>query len=80
MVLQRDRQPVGGGPGQTGRLHELRQGSRTGFESVEHENGLVEYADSARVVHTPILPSRHMRKQVGTGAVRRGTADGQRIA
>ncbi|GGS58788.1 hypothetical protein GCM10010156_16820 [Planobispora rosea] len=76
MVLQRDREPVGRGPGQAGRLDELRQGSRAGLKSVEHENGLVEYADSARVVHTPILPSRHMRKQVGPGAVRRGTADG----
>ncbi|GLW06100.1 hypothetical protein Misp01_12300 [Microtetraspora sp. NBRC 13810] len=64
MVLQGHGQPVRGGPGQAGRLHELRQGSRSGLQGIEHQNGLVEYADSARVVHNPILTSRHMRKQV----------------
>ncbi|GIH92439.1 hypothetical protein Psi01_30690 [Planobispora siamensis] len=76
MVLERDREPVGRGTRQAGRLDELRQGSRAGLEGVEHENGLVEYADSARVVHTPILPSRHMRKQVGAVPMRRSGAHG----
>ncbi|GAA0853677.1 hypothetical protein GCM10009525_83970 [Streptosporangium amethystogenes subsp. fukuiense] len=67
MVLQGYGQPVGGGTGQAGGVDELCEGRRAGFKGVEHEDGLVQYADSARVVHTPILPSRHMRKQVGAG-------------
>ena len=34
-----------------------------GFQGVRDEDGLVQYADSARVVHAPILTSRHMRRK-----------------
>ena len=63
VVLQRHGQPVGGRPGQPGRLHQPGQAGRPGLERPEHERGLVEDADSASVVHAPILPSHMLRRK-----------------
>ena len=58
VVLQRHREAVGGGSGQAGGGHETGQRGRSGLQGREHEGGFVEDADSARVVHTLIMPSR----------------------
>ena len=42
-------------------VHQPGQGGRPGLEGAEHEGGFVEDADSARVVHTSILPSQIVR-------------------
>ena len=62
VVLERHREAVRGGAGQSRRLHELGEGGRAGLEGAEHVGGLVEHADAASVllrgvVHAPILPS-----------------------
>ncbi len=62
MPLQGDRDPVRRRPGQAGGGDELGEGGGAGFEGVQHGNGLVQDADSARVVHGPILPSRIARR------------------
>ena len=61
VVLEGDRQAVGGRPGQPGAGDQAGQGGRSGLEGGEHERGLVEDADSAGVVHIAILPSQIMR-------------------
>ncbi len=60
VVLQGDGQAVRGRPGQPGAGDQAGQGGRSGLEGGEHEGGLVEYADSAGVVHMAILPSQIM--------------------
>ena len=60
VVLEGDREPVGGRPGEAGAGDQAGQGGRSGLERGEHEGGLVEDADSARVVHMAILPSQIM--------------------
>ena len=60
VVLQRDGETVGGGPGEAGAGDQPGEGRRTGLEGGEHEGGLVEHADSAGVVHMAILPSQIM--------------------
>src|SRR6202012_3810855 len=54
--------PVGRGPGQPGRAHQLSQRGRPRLHGVQHGNGLVQDANSARVVHVLILPSRNARR------------------
>ena len=63
MVLQRGRQPVGRRPGQAGRLHQGRQAGRPGLQCAQHDGGLVQNADSATLVHAPILPSHRLRRK-----------------
>ena len=58
VVLEGDGEPVGGGSGQSGGGHQAGQRGGAGLQSREHESGFVEDADSARVVHTLIMPSR----------------------
>ena len=60
VVLEGDGEPVGGRPGQSGAGDQPGEGGRSGLEGGEHEGGLVENADSARVVHMAILPSQIM--------------------
>lgn len=42
---------------------ELRKGGWTGFESTENRGRLVQNANSARIVHRTILPSRRLRRK-----------------
>ena len=58
MVLEGHRQPVGGRPGQPGRGHQSGQRGRSGLQGAQHQGGFVQHADTARVVHALILPSR----------------------
>ena len=58
VVLEGDREAVGGGPGQTGAGHQARQSGRSRLERGEHEGGLVEYADARSIVHIPIFSSQ----------------------
>ena len=60
VVLERDGQPVGGRSGEAGARDETGEGGRSGLERREHEGGFVEHPDSARVVHTLIMPSHNM--------------------
>ena len=60
VVLECHGEPVGGRPGQPGAGHQTGEGGRSCLEGGEHEGGLVENADSARVVHMAILPSQIM--------------------
>ena len=46
VVLQRDGEPVRGGPGQPGAADQSGQGGRPRLEGGEHERGLVENADA----------------------------------
>ena len=39
-------------------LHQAGQCGRSGLQGAEHQGGFVEDADTARVVHALILPSR----------------------
>ena len=65
VVLQSRGQPVRGGPGEPGRRDQRRQAGRPGLEGSENDGGLVQDADSARVVHVPILPSHAPRRKYG---------------
>ena len=58
VVLEGDREAVGGGSRQSGAGDEAGQGGRSGLECSEHERGLVEHADARSVVHIPILSSQ----------------------
>ncbi len=62
VMLQRDGDPVRGRPRQARRADELGERSGAGLHGAQHGNGLVQYADSARVVHVLILPSRYSRR------------------
>jgi hypothetical protein len=57
-MLEGDSKAMRGWSGQAGRGHQASQGCRTCLQGAEHEGGLVEDADTARVVHALILPSR----------------------
>ncbi len=70
VVLQRHGEPVGGRAGEPRAGHETRQGGRSGLERRENEGGFVEHADSARVVHTLIMPSHIMDCKSSGGASR----------
>src|SRR5690606_29074219 len=70
VVFECHRQAVCRRPGQAGRLNELREGRGARLQCVEYENGLIEYSDPARVVHTPILPSRNPRCKCADGESR----------
>ena len=63
VVLQGDGEPVRGRPGQPGGGDQGGQGGRAGLEGAQNDGGLVENADSARVVHVPILPSQPPRRK-----------------
>ena len=53
-------------------LHQLGQGRRTGLQGAQHDSGLVENADSARLVHALDTAVSHVRrKQVGQHGSRR---------
>ena len=60
VVLEGHGQAVRGRSGQPGAGDQAGQGGRAGLQRREHEGGLVEDADSARVVHMAILPSQIM--------------------
>src|SRR5665811_1026453 len=49
--------------GQPGGADELGQGRGPGFERAQNDGGLVQNADSARVVHYMILPSQSLRRK-----------------
>ena len=61
VVLERHGQPVGRRASKMGGGDELRERGRPGLESAENGCGLVQHADSARVVHRSILASRRLR-------------------
>src|SRR6478752_9680921 len=63
MMLEGDREPVGGRPGQSGRRDQPCQGGRPGLQRTEDQGGFVENADPARVVHVLILPSRMLERK-----------------
>ena len=65
VVLERDREAVGRRPGQPGAGDETGQCRGACLECGEHEGGFVENADSARVVHILIMPSRIVRCKSG---------------
>jgi hypothetical protein len=70
MVLQGDGEPVSGRAGEAGAGDETGERGWSGLEGSEHEGGLVEDSDSARVVHIPILPSQIMGCKSMLGHVR----------
>ena len=61
MVLEADRETMGCRPGEPGCLNQAGERRGPGLERREYVGGLVKNADSARVVHGLILPSRHLR-------------------
>ena len=58
MVLERDRKAMGSWSGKPSRGYQASQGGRSSLQGTEHQGGFVEDADTARVVHALILPSR----------------------
>lgn len=69
VVLERDGEPVSRRPGQSRRRHESGQGRRSGLECGQNESCFVENADSARVVHETILPSRIVERKSLIGPI-----------
>ena len=65
MMLERDGQPMGGRTGQPGRRHQAGQRGRSGLQGAQHQGGFVQDADTARVVHALILPSRMLECKSG---------------
>jgi len=65
-MLERHGEAVCGGSCEPGRGHELRERRGTRLESAKNGRGLVQYADSASIVHRSILTSRTVRLQVRT--------------
>src|SRR5674476_1560242 len=63
VVLECDGEPVRGRTREVGCCHQLRESCRAGLECAEDRGGLVQHADSARVVHVPILASRGLRRK-----------------
>ena len=60
-MLERHGQPVGRRSSKMGGGDELRERGRACLEGAENGRGLVQHADSARVVHRSILASRRLR-------------------
>ena len=60
VVLEGDREAVGGRAGQAGAGDQAGEGGRSGLEGGEHESGLVEHADARSVVHIPIFSSQRV--------------------
>jgi hypothetical protein len=58
MMLEGDREAMGGRSSQSGRCHQTSQRGRSSLQGTEHQGGFVEDTDTARVVHVLILPSR----------------------
>ena len=54
---------------------ELGEGGRAGLQGAQHDGGLVQHADSARVVHAPILPSHCLRRKFAGAPRVRGPRD-----
>ena len=63
VMFERAGESMGGGPRQSGGLHESREGLGAGFECVEHDGGLVEDADATSNVHMLIFASQHTKWQ-----------------
>ena len=66
MVFQRHCQAMRRWSWQTGGGHKPREGHRAGLKGTKEQNRLVNHANSARIVHTVILSSQHMRRQAET--------------
>jgi hypothetical protein len=64
VVLEGDREPVGGGPREAGGGDQPGQGGRARLERGEHQGGLVEDPDATCVVHMAILPSQIMGRKL----------------
>jgi hypothetical protein len=58
MMLEGDSKAMSGRSGQPSRGHQASERGRSRLQGAEHEGGFVEDADTARVVHALILPSR----------------------
>jgi hypothetical protein len=58
MMLEGDGKAMGSWSGKSGRGYQTSQSGRSGLQGTEHQGGFVENADTARVVHALILPSR----------------------
>ena len=67
MMLQCHRKPVSRWSGQTGRRDQSSEGGWSGLQGAQHEGGFVKDADTARVVHALILPSRMLECKSGGG-------------
>src|SRR5436190_23687952 len=66
VVLEGGREAVRGRARQAGRGDEGGQAGRPRLEGTENDGGLVQDANSARVVHVPILPSQPPRRKYGS--------------
>ena len=75
MVFERDREPMGGRPGQSGGRDQAGQRGRPGLQRAEHQGGFVEHADTARVVHALILPSRMLECKSRDSPARTSSAE-----
>jgi hypothetical protein len=62
-MLQGKGQSVGRGPGQSGGEDEIGEAARSRRDGLEHGHGLVDDADTARLVHKSILVSHNVRCQ-----------------
>lgn len=62
--LQARGQPVGGGPGEAGPLHQFGQPTRRLRDRVQYAHRFVEHADAAIISHREILASRNVRWRV----------------
>jgi hypothetical protein len=58
MMLEGDRQAMRSWSGEPSRGYQTSQSGRSSLQGAEHQGGFVEDADTARVVHALILPSR----------------------
>ena len=67
MMLQCHRKPVSRWSGQTGRRDQPSESGRSGLQGAQYEGGFVQDADTARVVHALILPSRMLECKSGGG-------------
>src|SRR5665647_3058991 len=63
VVLEGYREAMRRRAGEPGGADELGQGRGPGFERAQNDGGLVQNADSARVVHHMILPSQSLRRK-----------------
>src|SRR5690606_35827763 len=75
--LERDGEPVRRRTSEVGGCDELCQRRRSGFQSTEDAVGLVQHADSARLVHRTIVPSRRMRRKSTRGQTPADCTDGK---
>src|SRR3954463_3600575 len=71
VVLQGGGQAVRGRPREPRRGHQGGQAGGPRLEGTENDGGLVQDANSARVVHVPILPSQAPRRKYGSSPTER---------